>query len=593
MTLVPLRRFAIVCVVALMAAPPPTSAGYFGTTAIQFQQNDGSYSTVPIIEPNHPVPLNVNAGDHLLASYAVSPKYYGASKDQYRFRAEISWGNSTKVLFDRTLDPSRVEDDRGWQDIDIDLDHYAGVQATVRFSAERLGWWNTGNRSKGVYWGGVRMVNSIQNPKRCNIVLVSIDTLRADHTSIYGYRRKTTPTLDRLASEGVWFHDAIAQSSWTKPSHMSMMTGLLPSYHGLWLPYRLDKNEKELSQSIPTMAELLNAHGILTQAFTASGNLAARFGFCHGFRRYDELDTTRREDGPWVFDSAEKWIQDHKKEQFFLFVHTFEVHRPYRHGGLIGDKDALTDQYDSGIRYVDGLLGDLDHAISAAGLKERTVLIVTSDHGEELSERNYWPEHSHTLYDEIIRVPMVFRWPSHFVPREIPRYQAQHIDLLPTVLDILGISRTGLFLQGRSLLPILTGHEPPTTSTVISEGTYFGGGDLRSLRYQDRGLHKVIYSPSVADNTFKPQSIGRGVQNKYWMTKVVPSHGLEFYDLVADRKEKNDIAGRSDPLMKRLLEEVQKHIALSEHKTVPDPDTIVDSSGVDSELKEELRSLGY
>jgi len=336
-------------------------------------------------------------------------------------------------------------------------------------------------------------------PDLPNLVIVSIDTLRADRLSSYGNPRPTSPRIDRLADEGVMFENAFSHSPKTAASHMTLMTGLYPEAHRV--RNRLTGGEMwlgRLSSDIPTLAEILAAAGYKTHGRNGGGNMHGEIGFARGFESYSQ---PREAGANGVFHSAIRQLRalSTEPEPFFLFVHTYQVHSPYLpperyrdlfvdptyDGGITtrlpqltggagaqfgnihrafwsrvdrdsdADRQHLLDLYDACIRFTDDKIGLLLDKIEAFGLAETTLVVVLSDHGEEFGEHDGF-EHN-ALWDEILRVPLVIR-----VPQSIrPGWQAKRIaasvgliDVLPTLLEIMGVPVPG-HLPGPSLIPLV------------------------------------------------------------------------------------------------------------------------------------------
>jgi arylsulfatase A-like enzyme/thioredoxin-like negative regulator of GroEL len=286
-----------------------------------------------------------------------------------------------------------------------------------------------------------------------NVLVVTIDTLRADRVGAFGGARPT-PTLDRLAAGGLRFTRAYAHAPMTLPSHASILTGLIPPRHGVHV------NGSELDTSVPTLAELLGRSGYRTGAFVGSFVLDARFGLSRGFGVYD--DRVGTEHGPVTFGFVERsadrvlraaadWLlrpDTHGGPPWFAWVHLFDPHTPYRAPRTIVDS-----AYDNEVAFVDAELGSFFEQLGKAGLLTRTLIVALSDHGEGLGDHG---EETHGLfaYESTIRVPLIISAPG-LEPATITRLAAQ-ADLLPTIADLLGIEPYA-GLDGRSLLPAIRG----------------------------------------------------------------------------------------------------------------------------------------
>ncbi|MCU0663411.1 MAG: sulfatase-like hydrolase/transferase [Myxococcota bacterium] len=329
------------------------------------------------------------------------------------------------------------------------------------------------------------------------VVLFSIDTLRADHVSAYGYPRPTTPNLDALAKESVLFEECIAQAPSTLPSHASLFTSLIVSHHGA-----LFSRRHKLSDSATTMAELLSTEGFVTAGFHDGGQMDASFGLGQGFDTYEMVRQPATGSEFWrTVARAKRFLDERTKERFFLFLHTYGVHHPYcaeaefsdlfidgYQGPLprcltknlllainneklpIDTADArhITNMYDAGIRSVDASLGSLLAHLRKLGVYESSLIIVTSDHGEELGERGRYGWHSHALFDEQIKVPWIVKLPDAQLAGTRVASQVRSIDILPTLLEILGAA-TPSHLEGRSALGLAHGEIEAHGRLAVSE----------------------------------------------------------------------------------------------------------------------------
>ena len=265
----------------------------------------------------------------------------------------------------------------------------------------------------------------------CNVILISIDALRADHLGAYGYSINISPNIDQFANDGVLFLNAISQSSWTPPSHMSIMTSLYPSKHKIMF-----SDSRKLDDTKITLAEILNNNGYITGAFVSSYHLSDSLGFTKGFYLYDNGGFTR--DASENILKSIDWISINRNRKFFLFLHLGNVH----------EADALQPKYDISINYTDYRLGELFKKLKEFDIDNKTLIIITSDHGEEILDHGE-TGHVTTLYDELIRVPLIVRGPN--IPNKIILSQVESIDIMPTILDFLDIN-ANISVDGKSLL---------------------------------------------------------------------------------------------------------------------------------------------
>lgn len=406
-------------------------------------------------------------------------------------------------------------------------------------------------------------------PRPPDVVLISIDSLRADHVGCYGYARDTSPTLDALAAEGVRFENAVSTTSWTLPSHAAMFTGLYDSTHGL-----VD-NGLRLAESHATLAERLKAAGYHTAGFFGGPYLHPTFGLAQGFDVYENCMTTvpdtltdeelRAESrahegrshadvtGPRTLERVRAWSADLDEDPVFLFVHLWDVHYdflppaeyverfdPDYAGDLTGvdflgnpriapgmprrDYEHLLALYDAEIRFTDDMIAGIFDALRAAGRFDDALVIVTADHGEEFLEHGA-KGHQKTLFEEVVRVPLIVRAPGS-ATASVRSEQVRLIDLLPTVLDVAGIS-VGGDVQGRSLAPLLRGEalpEEPALLELLADGRAF-----RALR---TNAGKVI--------------------------SYAPGDARRYYDLRTDPRERLSLE-RGDPVLEESLEELKAH----------------------------------
>ncbi len=353
---------------------------------------------------------------------------------------------------------------------------------------------------------------------RCNIVLISIDTLRADHVGAYGYQRQTTPNIDRLAAQAILFERAVSQSAWTRPAHASMFTGLYPHEHGILSVHP----PRGLEPSARTIAAVLAEAGYQTAAFTGGGNMSAEFGFGVGFAVYRSPGRRFEQ----TVAAALEWLGE-AREPFFLFVHGLDVHRPYKptaadrralglspvapadfaracHGDRSAPVGPLVDQYDAAVHRADRSLGPLLKAVTEGPRAERTIVVVTADHGEQLREHGGC-FHIRTLYREVIEVPLIVRVPG-LGARRVAGVVPASVAVAPTLAELVLGRRGGL--PGPTLVPVLAGGKPRfdyVVSETAARATRTAGGRLVALtgnydkliRWIDRG--RIAYYDLVAD----------------------------------------------------------------------------------------------
>jgi arylsulfatase A-like enzyme len=422
-----------------------------------------------------------------------------------------------------------------------------------------------------------------ERPRR--VVLVSIDTLRADHLGLYGYSRPTSPTLDALASESTVFDDATSASPWTLPSHASLLTGLYPSRHGLV------SHERYLPSSVETLAQRFSRAGYHTAAVVNSHNLSPTFGLDRGFQqyRYVEEEADQREPSTAITDQAMDWLAGAGDSPMFLFLHYYDVHSDYvslpkyeqaflapydgvadgttaqlvahREGRIVLDpaKDAgnLIDRYDAGIRQMDDEIGRLLRFLDERGMSADTLLVLTSDHGEEFFEHG-GVLHGQTQYQEVLRVPLLVRGPG--APHKRISIPVSLVDVFPTLLALSGLPAPDA-LDGVSLLPLLTS----------SDG-----------RIADRALF------SEADHNDVEDDITRAVRYRSFKLHYNRLTGeYRLFDLEHDPRERHDLASEQKSAVAALSERLTRFMA-SARTPVSVPQRTLSPEEI-----EKLRSLGY
>ena len=419
-------------------------------------------------------------------------------------------------------------------------------------------------------------------PRAENVILVSIDSLRPDHLGCYGYSEATSPNLDALCRDSVVFRQAIAHAPSTLSSHASLLTSLIPQHHGASVTRMTGLAKDHL-----TLAEALQSAGFQTASFNGGGQIDALFGLDQGFRVYQSPRPSRDEEA-WardvgddrfatVVDAARAWL-DENRGRFFLFLHTYEVHHPYRPDPAFGaalpesydgplpgdisidllerinahrldltprDLEHVVHAYDVEIRSVDAALGGLIADLKKRGLYEATLLIVTSDHGEEFGEHGKMGWHSHTLHDELLRVPLIVKFPGSWQAGASLVAQVRGIDIAPTVMSVARLPVPEAF-EGADLVRYVAGGErPPPYAIAEIDG---GGTAVRSQEWK-------------------------------WDRRAL-------YRLVSDKGETTDVA-TTYPGMAEKLRRIKQEL-VSEALEVP-----ARAVAPPADLRERLRALGY
>ena len=296
---------------------------------------------------------------------------------------------------------------------------------------------------------------------KSNLILVTIDTLRADRLSCYGYSRIQTPNIDALAAQGARFASVVAQVPLTLPSHCSILTGTYPMFHQVRdnVGYRLDASKN-------TLAEVLKAQGYRTAAFVGAYVLSAKFGLNQGFDFYDDdfgkparaggivnLNQLERPAAE-VIRRAVQWIENKSNSPFFAWIHLYDPHDPYDPPAAFKARFAGR-PYDGEVAYVDQQIGRLVEFLRSKDLYDDTVIALTSDHGESFGEHGEFT-HGYFVYDSTLLVPLIIKAAGNSFKNVIVRPQVRTVDLMPTVLQMLGVAAPA-GLQGLSMLELIAG----------------------------------------------------------------------------------------------------------------------------------------
>jgi choline-sulfatase len=401
---------------------------------------------------------------------------------------------------------------------------------------------------------------------RPNVLIVTIDTLRADRVGAYGSKTARTPTLDRLAAEGLRATDAIAQAPITMPSHASLFTGLYPPTHGV-----RDNGTAALSDGVVTLAQQVHGAGYTTHAFVSAVVLSRLYGLDKGFASYD--DDLWAEDAPRMFmirerparrtadrflEWFERWKAD-RRDPFFAWVHFFDPHQPLE--PALEDRVGATSPYDAEVTAADRATGRVIDALRAAGVLDDTIVIVTADHGESLGEHGE-ATHAIFVYDATVRVPLIVRHPATLPAGRVYDGPVRLIDVMPTLLGWLGVPGAE-HTQGVDLLAAWKGSAPPPlvpqyTESLLSE-LGFGMAPLHAIR---KDGFKWIRAPRS-----------------------------ELYDLRADPGEVKNLHPSTDTRLTGIAAELDKELEAVLQASQPRGNAR--ENPMTRETLETLQSLGY
>ncbi len=328
----------------------------------------------------------------------------------------------------------------------------------------------------------------------CNLLLITLDATRLDRLGCYGNERIETPNLDRLASEGIMFSRAVATAPTTLPSHASMMTGLYPYHHGARA-----NGAFALGKAHRTLAEVLAEQGYTTGAVVSAFVLDARFGLDRGFDHYDDDLSDGPEPAPFMYeermapqttDRALRWLRRVEAEPFFLWVHYFDPHAPYRPGSPFAER-YRDNRYDGEIALVDREMGRLSALLDERGWARHTLWVIVADHGEGLQAHGE-QTHGYLVYDSTLQVPLIMSCPDRLDDGRVVSRTVSQVDLMPTVLSLLG-ARVPANLDGQDLTQPGAADRAVFAATVSPFVTY-GWAPLAAV-YE--GGFKYIHGPTA------------------------------------------------------------------------------------------------
>ena len=391
-----------------------------------------------------------------------------------------------------------------------------------------------------------------------NVILISIDTCRADHLGCYGYHKDTTPNIDKIAREGIIFKNAYSEVPITLPSHSSMLTGTIPPYHGVH-----DNAGYYLAQSNLTLAEILEQNGFTTGAAISAYVLSSKFGLKQGFSTYGDLTNTASGASDIIERRGEetnrfvlKWLEKHKNKRFFLFLHYFDPHQAYEPPEPFASRFA-GNAYAGEIAYTDFCIGQVVARLKALKLYDSSLIIITSDHGEMLNEHGEM-SHAYFIYQSALKVPLIFKLPGSYPVAEFDE-PVGLIDIVPTVCSMLGI-RPDSSMQGKDLSPCFFGKIQPSPD-------------------------RKLYCESLYPTKYGANSL-LGIITDRW--KFIQTTRPELYDLKSDPDETNNVY-KQQPKRARILRE---HLRLILEDTVQANNTSSKGTLEIDDLNR-LESLGY
>jgi len=398
--------------------------------------------------------------------------------------------------------------------------------------------------------------NPLTAGPRLNVVFITLDTTRADRIGAYGFGDAGTPNIDRLAREGALFEQAESVAPLTLPAHCSLFTGRFPFEHGV------HENGAPLPAQERTLAQVLQAAGMRTGAFTASFVLDPRWGLARGFDRYEGTPrVSRTESGRGsdrrpaneVVDHALAWLASTPPHPFFVWLHFYDAHGPYDAAG----REGRVPGYQPAIGFMDGQIGRLLAFLDVHRVRDRTVIVIVGDHGESLGDHGELT-HGLFVYESVTRVPLIIAAPNDDGVHGRRRVAAvvRSVDVMPTIMNLLHLPTPSSSMSGRSLVPLMTGRVSDSGLQAYAETMFprdrFGWSELRAVR---EGRFKFIAAP-------RP----------------------ELYDLQSDSDERVNLYEVRPTLAARLAEAL---------RVLKGSNTVSAQTFVDPDAAARLAALGY
>lgn len=556
--------------------------------------------------------LAVLPGARLCFGVGMDPTIWEKEGDGADFKIWVECGGKRTQIYERYIDPKNRPEDRGWFDETIDLREFVGTEIALELVTgpgpdgdDRYDWalWsNPCIESEG------RELHLAQD-RDPNFLLITVDTLRADHLGCYGHPRVLTPHMDALAKRGILFSKARCQSNITIPSHLAILSGRFPHHH------ILDNRKHHLEPEVRTIASNFQDAGYRTFAATSVHILGPEWtqGLDRGFDDFDSLTQSRRI-GERTAAVFHEWLEAHHQEPFFAWLHLFDPHAPYLptrpfhrmyYDGNERDPSApglghvhfppfmaknmewlagVTDpafapaQYAAQVSHVDSVVGSILESLQGFGLDERTMVILTADHGESLGEHGVHFDHF-GLHEEVARVPLLFALPPMWMQRGGPHRNAEErlrgrtvdadvmsVDIVPTILELAGMS-VPEELDGKSLVPALLRDEPRVHDFVIAE-------------------HANLAQAMVVEDGWKYLHTRQTME---YTSSFSLQQGEEFlFNLRDDPDELRDLKQDGGPRLERLRQQAEllqkAGSALEQAEPAQDMDEL---------MTKRLRDLGY
>jgi arylsulfatase A-like enzyme len=489
--------------------------------------------------------------------------------------------NEEKKLFQQ-----QVTDAERWFDVSFEIPSQDNEETFLKFKCEST------QPGSIAFWSNPYLIRKDMEIKKPNVILYLIDALRADSLGAYGYHRKVSPFMDKVAQKGVLFLNCYSSSSWTRPSVPSLLTSLYPPTHGV------SDYIFQLPDSIETLAEILRSHGYLTAMMTDNPHVGSTANMQQGFDFLLEQPAVSglfksRDKNIWLAHNSsallnEKvipWLEHHQHMPFFLFIHNMDVHAPYippppfdnifdpdykgningtfdktigfRQAVSIDDKRHVRALYDGEIRNTDEYIRRLMAKMKNLKIENDTFFIITADHGEEFLDHNGW-NHGRTLYNELLKIPLILYYPERLPKGKKIETPVSIVDIMPTIIDIVNIKQD-THAEGESLLPIIDGAK-------------------RRQKFLFSSYKRRLYS--LVDGEWK-----------FIVDKK--NNRVQLYNILSDPQEKTNLANAKQELAKKYNKVIEDWLTEQKKNLHLFRQNSIQRIEIKTEELEALKALGY
>jgi arylsulfatase A-like enzyme len=551
--------------------------------------------------------------------YGIFSPFWRDPEAEVSFSVVIQERQNEEILFSENLAPYKKKFYNEAFKEKIDLSRYANKNVIIKFITTSASGAHNHQPTKAsvpddiefAYWENPiiyrKFFSNSQEHIQPNIILISLDTLRADHLKCYGYRRETSPHMDQLGAEGALFTNAFSSTSWTLPAHISLFTSLDNRHHGV------DKANPYLDSSIITLADMLRKKEYFTCAITGGALVSQRFGFSKGFDFYREFKRSRHKpnSAKILYNHVNPWLNANKNKRFFLFLHTYQTHAPYTcpppfNSSFFSDqkmpwtkgdieeilfgsirqgkapfntlsrleRENIVALYDGEIRFIDEILiKPLIKQLKKLQLYENTMIILTSDHGEEFFDHKAWL-HGHSLYNELLRIPMIIKFPQSKYKNTRLHNIVSIVDIMPTILDEIDIDFSEYDFDGVSLVNYLKNGEKEEQLLIADLDSR--NPDILPVKI---ALFQNGYKLIMSNDFGKPP--------EFYLPVPPPIAKFELYDMKKDPTETHNLFDQKSTIIRDLMSKIPEI-----YQVKPEMSREKRKSR-DKDFEETMRALGY